>query len=186
MLLNVDVASGDRVLADRLKAEALVLRAWCHYLLVNFYAKAYNPATAETDPGIVYALETDDMAAPNEKLTVAKVYEMILADLNAALDLGSLPVVPNKMRVGLSFAYAVKAKVLMSIRDYDGAFAAVSYTHLDVYKRQVCLCLNVTVCKTSCRSFPAGTGSRLSWRAKRYRTVQLRHFLREVSRSMKL
>ncbi|MEQ2976024.1 RagB/SusD family nutrient uptake outer membrane protein [Butyricimonas faecihominis] len=124
VLLNVDVASGDRVLADRLKAEALVLRAWCHYLLVNFYAKAYNPATAETDPGIVYALETDDMAAPNEKLTVAKVYEMILADLNAALDLGSLPVVPNKMRVGLSFAYAVKAKVLMSIRDYDGAFAA--------------------------------------------------------------
>ncbi|MFR7812822.1 MAG: RagB/SusD family nutrient uptake outer membrane protein, partial [Butyricimonas faecihominis] len=70
VLLNVDVASGDRVLADRLKAEALVLRAWCHYLLVNFYAKAYNPATAETDPGIVYALETDDMAAPNEKLTV--------------------------------------------------------------------------------------------------------------------
>lgn len=125
VLLNADQAEGDRTLANRYKAEALVLRAWCHYLLVNIYAKAYEPATAATDPGIMYVLDSEDITAtPNEKRTVAKVYELILADLDAALDLKSLTVNPDKMRVGLPFAHAVKAKVLMSMRDYDGAFAA--------------------------------------------------------------
>lgn len=125
VLLNADQAEGDRTLANRYKAEALVLRAWCHYLLVNIYAKAYEPATAATDPGIMYVLDSEDITAtPNEKRTVAKVYELILADLDAALDLKSLAVNPDKMRVGLPFAHAVKAKVLMSMRDYDGAFAA--------------------------------------------------------------
>ena len=124
VLLNIDNASGDRVMADRLKAEALILRAWCHYLLVNFYAKAYDPATAETDPGIIYSKETDALAVPNDKLTVAQVYELIMADINAALELGSLPEQPEPMRIGLPFAYAVKAKVLMSMCDYKGAFEA--------------------------------------------------------------
>lgn len=126
VLLNVDGATGDSRLAAQYKAEALVLRAWCHYLLVNIYAKAYDPATAATDPGIVYTRETDDIATPNEKLTVGQVYESILEDLNVALDLNSLPANPNKMRVGLPFAWAAKAKVLMSMRDYEGAFAAAS------------------------------------------------------------
>lgn len=125
VLLNADHARGDRALANRYKAEALVLRAWCHYLLVNIYAKAYDPATAATDPGIMYTLDSEDITAtPNEKRTVAKVYELILADLDAALDLNSLAVNSDKMRVGLPFAHAAKAKVLMSMRDYDGAFAA--------------------------------------------------------------
>ena len=124
VLLNVDAATGDRTIAERLKAEALILRGWCHYLLVNIYAKVYDPATAATDPGIIYALETDAMEVPNEKLTVQKVYEHILADVDSALHLESLPATPNAMRVGLPFAYAVKAKVLMSMRDYEGAFAA--------------------------------------------------------------
>lgn len=124
VLLNIDEAEGDEKMAKRLKAEALILRGWYHYLLVNIYAKAYDPATAETDPGIVYALENDAVEVPNKKLTVKQVYDMILTDINAALELGSLPTSPNKMRVGLPFAYAVKAMVLMSIRDYDNAFAA--------------------------------------------------------------
>lgn len=124
VLQNIDAAQGDPDVAHRLKAEALVLRAHCHYLLVNLYAKAYNPATAATDPGIVYSKETDPIGTPNEKLSVARIYELILADLDAAIALKSLPALPAKMRVGLPFAYAVKAKVLMSMRDYTGAYAA--------------------------------------------------------------
>ena len=90
VLLNIDNADGDRKKANRLKAEALVLRGWCHYLLVNIYAKAYDPTTAATDPGIVYAIETEAVETPNEKLTVAQIYENILSDVNAALELGSL------------------------------------------------------------------------------------------------
>ena len=70
VLSNVDAATGDPLNAKQVKAEALVLRAWCHYILVNLYAKAYDPATAATTPGIVYMLETSDLVAPHEKITI--------------------------------------------------------------------------------------------------------------------
>lgn len=124
VLLNVDAATGDPLKAKQVKAEALVLRAWCHYILVNLYAKAYTPATAATDPGIVYMLETYDLAVPHEKSTVAQVYEYILKDLDEAFALESLPENPASMRIGLAFAYAAKAKILMSMCDYEGAFSA--------------------------------------------------------------
>lgn len=59
VLLMADAAEGDRDLANRLKAEAYVLRAYFHYLLVNIFAKAYDPATAAMDGGIPYAKEND-------------------------------------------------------------------------------------------------------------------------------
>jgi hypothetical protein len=58
---------------------------------------------------------------------VQEVYDFILADLKAALDLNSLPDKPvTLMRVGKAFALAVEAKVRMSIRDFDGAMAAAT------------------------------------------------------------
>jgi hypothetical protein len=127
VLKNADGASGDRVKASQLKAEAYIIRAWMHYLLVNFYAKAYNPATAATDGGIPYVKEDNVIAVPNQKSTVAEVYKNIVADIDAAFQLGSLPAIPvNNMRVGQGFAYAVRAKVLLSMRDYAGALAAAN------------------------------------------------------------
>lgn len=38
VLSKADAASGDQVKAKQLKAEAYILRAYFHYLLVNFYA----------------------------------------------------------------------------------------------------------------------------------------------------
>lgn len=125
VLNYADKASGDRAKADRLKAEAYVLRAYFHYLAVNTYAKAYNPATAATDPGVPYLFyEADVLNHTLRKSTVQQVYDYILDDLKAALDLNSLPDIPATMRVGKAFAYAVQAKALMSTRDYTGAYAA--------------------------------------------------------------
>lgn len=57
--------------------------------------------------------------------TVAEVYENILADLETALELNSLPDKPiNTMRVGKAFAYAVKAKALMSMLKFPEALEA--------------------------------------------------------------
>src|SRR5882757_3231254 len=112
VLHNADAASGDRAKANQLKAEAYIIRAWMHYLLVNFYAKAYNPATAATDGGIPYVKEDNVVAEPNKKSTVAEVYANMLADIDAAFALNSLPATPvNNMRVGQGFAYAVRAQV---------------------------------------------------------------------------
>jgi hypothetical protein len=127
VLLKADEAEGDPETAKRLKAEAYVLRAYFHYLAVNFYARAYNPATAATDGGVPYPKETDLLSEPNRKYTVQEVYDFILADLDAALTLNSLPGEPvNRMRVGKAFAYAVQAKALMSMHRFDEALNAAN------------------------------------------------------------
>ena len=125
VLAKIDAAEGDPSKIKQLKAEALVLRAYFGYLSVNHFAKAYNSATAATDGGVPYPLENDPIAETCKKYTVQEVYDMINADLDAALALNSLPDVNvNQMRVSKAFAYAVRAKVYMSLKEYDKAAEA--------------------------------------------------------------
>ncbi len=127
VISKVDAATGDRVKANRIKAEAYTLRAYFHFMLVNFYAKAYNPATAATDGGIPYVKEDNVITVSNKKSTVAEVYTNILSDLDSALNLNSLPdVAINTMRVGKAFTYAVKAEALLSMRNYTDALVAAN------------------------------------------------------------
>lgn len=148
VLANADKASGDPVKARQLKAEAYILRAYFHYLLVNFYAKAYNPATAPTDGGIPYVKEDNLLSVPNQKSTVGEVYTNIVSDIDAAFALNSLPAIPiNNMRVGLGFANAVKAQVLIAMRNYPGALAAANAS----------LAINSTVLDDNTYT-PVGTG----------------------------
>ncbi|HXL54808.1 MAG TPA: RagB/SusD family nutrient uptake outer membrane protein, partial [Chitinophagaceae bacterium] len=41
------------------KGEALVARAYAHFMLVNFFSKFYDATTASTDPGIPYVTEPE-------------------------------------------------------------------------------------------------------------------------------
>jgi starch-binding outer membrane protein, SusD/RagB family len=126
VLENADKATGDPTLLKQLKAEAYIIRAYLHYWLVNLYAKAYDPATAATDGGVPY-VKTLAIAEVNKKNTVKEVYDNLLSDIDAAIASGALPDKPkNNMRVGVGFAYAVKAKVLLSMRDYANALVAVN------------------------------------------------------------
>lgn len=126
VLTNANTASGDKKLLEQLKSEAYVLRAFMHFLLVNMYAKAYNPSTAQTDGGIPYVTDIN-FEEINAKKTVKEVYDNMLADIDAAFALNSLPDAPkNSMRIGKGFAYAVKAKILMSMHNYGGALDAVN------------------------------------------------------------
>lgn len=125
ILRNADNATGDRQKASQYKAEAYILRAYMHYMLVNLYAKAYDPATAVTDPGIPYVKEDNIISEPNRKSTVAEVYDNIQADIAAAFQLNSLPRIPaNNMRTGQAFAYGVKALVLLNMRKHTEALEA--------------------------------------------------------------
>ena len=122
ILMNIDEATGSESDRKRIKAEALTLRAWYHYLLVSCYAKAYNSATASSDAGIPYQTEETDMQSLSVQSTVQSVYDKILADIDLALSLNALPnQAVNTTRVSLPFAYAVKAQVLMSLGQYDEA-----------------------------------------------------------------
>ncbi|MDF3077288.1 MAG: RagB/SusD family nutrient uptake outer membrane protein [Sphingobacteriaceae bacterium] len=70
------------------KGEALVARAYAHFMLVTLFSKAYDPATASTDLGIPYVLEPENVVIKKyERKTVAYVYEQIEKDLKEGLPL---------------------------------------------------------------------------------------------------
>lgn len=122
---KVDDATGDSSQKNRIKTEAYAMRAFMHYLLVNKFAKAYNPATAANDPGIAYLTEETDITVPTEKLSVQEVYDNILADINKAIELNGLPNnAVHKMRFNKPAMYSVKALVLLSMQQFAEAEAA--------------------------------------------------------------
>jgi hypothetical protein len=70
------------------KGEALVARAYAHFMLVNFFSKFYDPTTAATDPGIPYVTEPETVFIKQyERKTVQYVYDMIEKDLLEGLPL---------------------------------------------------------------------------------------------------
>lgn len=70
------------------KGEALVARAYAHFMLVTFYAKPYDAATAASNPGVPYVTEPETVVNKQySRGTVADVYENIEKDLLEGLPL---------------------------------------------------------------------------------------------------
>lgn len=108
------------------KGEALVARAYAHFMLVTFFSKAFDPATAPTDPGIPYVTVPEKtILAQYDRKTVAFVYEMIEKDLKEGLPLindqiyGTAP----KFHFNKKAAAAFAARFYMFKRDYNSVVA---------------------------------------------------------------
>ncbi len=68
--------------------EALLCRAYAHFMLANFFAKTYDATSAATDPGIPYVTEPENVVFKQyDRKTVAYVYQMIEKDLTQGLPL---------------------------------------------------------------------------------------------------
>nr|WP_199158376.1 RagB/SusD family nutrient uptake outer membrane protein [Pedobacter sp. ASV2] len=88
--------AGDGPQYSAIKGEALVARAYAHFMLVTFFAKSYDAATAATDPGIPYVTKTESIVEGKyERGTVATVYQQIEKDL-----LEGLPLIRNEAYKG--------------------------------------------------------------------------------------
>ena len=73
---------------DASRGEALLCRAYCHFVLVNIFCKAYDPLTADSDLGIPFMDGPETELNPKyERGTVAEVYEKISKDLEEGLPL---------------------------------------------------------------------------------------------------
>lgn len=103
------------------KGEALLCRAYAHFMLATLFAKSYNPATAATDPGVPYitTVETQVFGTYDRK-TVQYDYDMIENDLVRGLSLiqdasyGSAP----KFHFTLQAAHAFAARFYLFKQDY--------------------------------------------------------------------
>lgn len=88
VLEGLKTATGDEAHKSSLRGEALLVRAYCHFMLVNIFAKHYNEATAATDLGIPYALETEKESNTHYKRDAVKVvYDLAEKDALEGLSL---------------------------------------------------------------------------------------------------
>lgn len=71
----------------QLKGEALLSRAYNHFMLVNLWAKSYDPKTAESDMGVPYVTSVETQLKQQYKRnSVAEVYKLIEQDLLEGLE----------------------------------------------------------------------------------------------------
>ena len=119
LISGVDVSLSDNDVKELAKAEAKIMRAWDHFILINTFAKAYNPETAATDGGVAI-IDKYDLEATPTKSTVAQVYDFIIKDIEEALPyLQEEPV--NVYHPSKAFGYALAARVYLFHRDWKKA-----------------------------------------------------------------
>lgn len=112
---------GDGFKKARLIAQARVLRAWFHFIIVNFWAAQYDEATAASTGGVAY-VDNIDFGSQKTKLSVAGVYDRILADCSDdVLECLDKTPVNDPFRFEADFGYAVRARVLFQMKRYDEA-----------------------------------------------------------------
>ncbi|MGZ8523161.1 MAG: RagB/SusD family nutrient uptake outer membrane protein [Chitinophagaceae bacterium] len=102
------------------KGEALVARAYAHFMLVNFFAKFYDEATAASSPGIPYVTEPEDVFIKQyDRKTVKHVYDMVEQDLLEGMPLiqDNAYTVP-KYHFNRAAAYAFATRFYLFKKDY--------------------------------------------------------------------
>ena len=87
VILAIDEGGGPEAMGMEAEyAEALMCRAFSHFILVNTFCMNYNPETSNEDLGIPYMTHAETALNPKyERGTVAGVYENIDKDIQAAL-----------------------------------------------------------------------------------------------------
>ena len=96
------------------KGEALICRAYAHFMLVNLFCQNYNTQTGNKDLGIPYMYDTDTkIGVVRNRETVAAVYEKIGKDLEEGL-----PLVGDSHLKVLKFHFNQKAAYAFATRYY--------------------------------------------------------------------
>ncbi|HEY0040851.1 MAG TPA: RagB/SusD family nutrient uptake outer membrane protein [Flavisolibacter sp.] len=131
LIENIDAATGSEGDKKRLKAEALTMRAWGYFNLVQIFAKRYAAGATNSQPGVPMPLSAKEIKLPRS--TVEQVYTQINKDLDEAIALfptaTALPVglgssaLNIKSHLSLPAARAIKARVALTMQDYVTAAA---------------------------------------------------------------
>lgn len=105
---------------DQVLGSALFYRANQYLSLLWTFAKAYNPATASTDLGIVLR-NSSDFNEKSMRSSVQVCYDKVIQDLRTAMMLLPDNAV-HVMRPSKAAAYGVLARTYLSMAKYDSAY----------------------------------------------------------------
>lgn len=123
---GIDGATGATADKNQIKGEALAMRAYAHFKLVQMFGKRYN-ALAKPNVQLGVPLNLTTKVDPLPRATVEEVYTQVNADLDAAMVL----LTSATARVGLSHininvARGIKARVALAQQDYATAATMAS------------------------------------------------------------
>jgi len=105
--------------------EALLARAYGHFILVNVFCLNYNAQTSATDPGIPYMDKPEQGLSPQyERSNVAEVYRRIDEDIQEGLKYVTDDYVVPKYHFNVQAAYAFAARFYLY---YEQWAKAVEY-----------------------------------------------------------
>lgn len=116
-LEEVEITSQE--LFDQIKGEALCIRAWAHFNLVQLYAKRYEAGKDNTQDGIPYREKA--VAEEQARNSVEDVYAKINNDLDEACILLSGIKVNDVNHYSEMVAWGLKARVALAMQDYNNA-----------------------------------------------------------------
>lgn len=125
VLDGIEQASGPQESKDQVRAEALALRGYYYWMLVNLYAEPYN--VNKNAPGVplklVASLEENGMP----RNTVAEVYERILQDLSASAALfDQYEKRRANYRINATSAYILLSRAYLFMERWDDAISAAT------------------------------------------------------------
>lgn len=123
VLDNIDAVtdSSTRAYSNRVKAEAVIHRAYYFLNLVNLFGKDYQESTAASDAGIPIMLKAD-LEASSSRASVKAVYDTVISQLTAVLNVAELPDFGrNYIHPGKAGAKAILARAFFLKGDYGKA-----------------------------------------------------------------
>ena|GEM_PF-337250 len=125
--MELNAANVERI-RKNIKGEALAVRAYAHFYLVNLYAKAYDPATAATDPGIPINTSSGVSDEPRPRNTVQEVYDQMVSDLVEGISLMEANPIAKAAKVKFTAlsAKALLARVYCYMHEWDRAIESAS------------------------------------------------------------
>ena len=106
------------------KGEALVLRAYNHFILANEFCRPYNGKTSTKDAGLYYATGIADFSAAAEQSvrgTVADVYAKIAEDIEAGIPLINDTYEVPKYHFNKQAAYAFATRFYLYYEKWEKA-----------------------------------------------------------------
>ena len=118
----LDEMNGDDGDRESLRGEALILRSWYYFHLVNFFGIAYNQGNPEKDLGVPLKLHAEVTGEYFQRNTVKEVYDQVINDLlEGNRLLAAHEYQRNFFRMDDLAAKSILSRVYLYMEDWDKA-----------------------------------------------------------------
>jgi len=118
----VENVKGEQNVKDNMRGQALVLRAYYYFLLVNYYGLPYNYGNPTENLGVPLKLKMAVSDGYMKRNTVAEVYKQILEDLEKGIALLEENVVEMSLyKINALVGKSILCRVYLYMEEWDKA-----------------------------------------------------------------